>query len=44
MCGICGILNFNSDKSVNENLLCKMCNVIEHRGPDDEGSYLGLRV
>ncbi|MHA1439373.1 MAG: asparagine synthase (glutamine-hydrolyzing) [Promethearchaeota archaeon] len=33
MCGICG---FNFD---DKNLLKRMCNLIQHRGPDDEGYY-----
>jgi len=35
MCGICGMAGF-SDRD----LLKKMCNVMKHRGPDDEGMYL----
>lgn len=35
MCGICGIYGFE-DKE----LLKRMCDVIEHRGPDDSGIFL----
>lgn len=39
MCGINGILRFTSEK-VDENLLLKMRDSLEHRGPDDAGFYL----
>ena len=48
MCGICGKISLNS--TVDEALIRKMCSVLEHRGPDDEGVYIngvkgeGLRV
>ena len=35
MCGICGKISLNG--AVSENLIHKMCEVLEHRGPDDEG-------
>ena len=35
MCGICGKISV--DELVSENLIHKMCEVLEHRGPDDEG-------
>ncbi len=44
MCGICGIYNFNSDKYVNPSLLQGMCDVLKHRGPDDEGVYLNKNI
>jgi asparagine synthase (glutamine-hydrolysing) len=39
MCGICGIYKFNK-KTVLEQEIRRMCSVIKHRGPDDEGMYL----
>lgn len=39
MCGICGKLNFDRDKSVDGALLKSMADAIHHRGPDDEGYY-----
>ena len=39
MCGICGIVNF-SDAPVNSRDIKDMMNLLKHRGPDDEGSYL----
>lgn len=43
MCGICGIVKFNTSDNINidEYILKKMCDVIRHRGPDDEGYYFG---
>ncbi len=43
MCGIAGIINFNGDP-VSENLIKKMTDVMEHRGPDDEGRYIKHHV
>ena len=39
MCGISGIINFNSQK-VSKNSLQTMMSKMEHRGPDDDGMYL----
>jgi len=39
MCGICGAYNI-----IDKDLLKSMCNAIEHRGPDDEGHYIGADV
>ncbi len=39
MCGICGILNFDS-KPVSEKALQRMNDLIAHRGPDGEGLYV----
>ena len=38
MCGICGEIDFN--KGVEIGPIQKMCNVLAHRGPDDEGMVL----
>lgn len=38
MCGICGIVNIDS-QSVDLALLKDMINLMHHRGPDDEGTY-----
>ncbi|MFH1784734.1 MAG: asparagine synthase (glutamine-hydrolyzing) [bacterium] len=40
MCGICGVFNYGSKESVDKDLLHKMCNVMIHRGPDEEGYYV----
>jgi len=39
MCGIVGILNL-SGAPVDEDTVRKMCAVLVHRGPDDEGVYI----
>ena len=41
MCGICGIVNFDHAIPVDGDTLREMCNVISHRGPDDEGFFIG---
>jgi asparagine synthase (glutamine-hydrolysing) len=41
MCGIVGIYNFGNKKEVSKDILKKMCDVIIHRGPDEEGYYVG---
>lgn len=40
MCGICGKVNRDPANPVDQHLLHLMCDVIEHRGPDDEGFYI----
>ncbi len=39
MCGICGILSFDK-RPIEEDVLQKMTDVLIHRGPDDEGTYI----
>jgi asparagine synthase (glutamine-hydrolysing) len=44
MCGICGIL-LNSDREkVDPEQLRRMCSIMSHRGPDDEGYYISGSV
>jgi asparagine synthase (glutamine-hydrolysing) len=42
MCGIAGFVDrdVSSDRDDNERLVRRMCDVIRHRGPDDEGCYV----
>ena len=40
MCGICGKISLK--EAVSENLMHKMCGVLEHRGPDDGGVWVGI--
>ena len=40
MCGICGKISLDINSSINEDLMRRMCGVLKHRGPDDEGVYL----
>jgi asparagine synthase (glutamine-hydrolysing) len=40
MCGICGKYNYLTQAPVTEGLIKRMCQVLRHRGPDEEGIYL----
>lgn len=40
MCGITGVFNFGSRKPVDKDQLKMMCDILVHRGPDEEGIYL----
>ncbi|MEO8515723.1 MAG: asparagine synthase (glutamine-hydrolyzing) [Flavobacterium sp.] len=40
MCGINGILHIQSQRKVDESILIKMRDSLEHRGPDDKGIYI----
>ena len=40
MCGICGFVYSDPDQNLDQRVLKHMCQVIRHRGPDDEGYYL----
>ncbi|NJN93632.1 MAG: asparagine synthase (glutamine-hydrolyzing) [Anaerolineales bacterium] len=44
MCGICGILYHDRSRSVSENLLQQMNEVLRHRGPDEEGRWQAKNV
>ncbi|MEW6096096.1 MAG: asparagine synthase (glutamine-hydrolyzing) [bacterium] len=39
MCGIAGIYNLNNEP-VSQDTLKRMCDIIRHRGPDDEGQWV----
>jgi len=49
MCGITGVMHFANNASVEPGVVKRMCDVMTHRGPDDEGIYtsgsigLGIR-
>ena len=43
MCGICGIVNFDSD-SVDRAVIVRMTGALAHRGPDDAGYFVDGRV
>ena len=43
MCGIVGIMN-RTGKPVSLDELQRMCDAMTHRGPDDNGYYLGETV
>ncbi len=40
MCGISGILHFDTRQKVNKKLLKKMTDTLQHRGPDGEGFFV----
>lgn len=40
MCGICGIVYKNTNRTVSAELIKKMAETISHRGPDEEGIYV----
>ena len=40
MCGINGILHLQSQKKVDERILTKMRDSLQHRGPDDKGLFI----
>jgi asparagine synthase (glutamine-hydrolysing) len=44
MCGICGKLNLTTGVTVEPRIIRAMMDAIRHRGPDDEGLYLGSQV
>jgi asparagine synthase (glutamine-hydrolysing) len=44
MCGICGVVYSDREQKVEQNKFQKMCDVITHRGPDDEGFYVNQHV
>ncbi len=44
MCGIAGLINTNPDPGINAHLVQKMCEVIQHRGPDHTGVWAENRV
>lgn len=44
MCGICGFVGLNDRQYIDRTTLSAMNNIMKHRGPDDEGVYLGMRI
>src|ERR1700675_2262675 len=44
MCGICGLFEIGNDREVSHDLVHRMTETIVHRGPDDEGIYVGPGV
>lgn len=41
MCGICGVAKSSAGEPIPSSLLSSMCRAIVHRGPDDEGIFIG---
>lgn len=44
MCGIAGIIYFDTEKEVDPSQIEKMCRRMVHRGPDDQGIYIEKNV
>ena len=44
MCGFTGVCFANNENRVDPNVLKEMCNVIAHRGPDDEGFLINKNI
>jgi asparagine synthase (glutamine-hydrolysing) len=44
MCGICGVALADPRATVEPSSIARMCDVIQHRGPDDAGTYVRGRV
>ena len=44
MCGIAGYAGWDRSPADGDVTLGRMCGAIQHRGPDDEGHYVGQRV
>ncbi len=44
MCGICGVINSVSNRTIEKAVVKRMCDQIVHRGPDDEGIYTNGHV
>ena len=43
MCGIVGFVR-SDQRAIDESVLTRMCNAIQHRGPDDDGFYVNDSV
>ncbi|HEY7413653.1 MAG TPA: hypothetical protein VH593_00550, partial [Ktedonobacteraceae bacterium] len=49
MCGIAGFVNLQCNQEQTDHLIDAMCQIIRHRGPDDQGTWaeqgtaLGMR-
>jgi asparagine synthase (glutamine-hydrolysing) len=44
MCGICGIFEFHQRREIPAEVVRRMTDTIIHRGPDDEGIFLGSGI
>ncbi|WP_439183608.1 asparagine synthase (glutamine-hydrolyzing) [Carboxylicivirga taeanensis] len=44
MCGIAGILNKQAEHDVNHNQLHEMLAILQHRGPDDQGTLVDRNI
>ena len=44
MCGICGIYAYDSEATVDRELLVSMTDTLVHRGPDDSGYFVDAQI
>ncbi len=44
MCGICGVVYAHPERPVSEEMLRRMTQIMHHRGPDSQGSYIAPGV
>jgi len=44
MCGICGVFEFEKGREVPAELIRRMTDTIVHRGPDDQGVFVGPHI
>ncbi len=44
MCGICGIVDFERRERMSPDIVSRMNDTIQHRGPDDAGVYVASSV
>lgn len=44
MCGIAGILEFDHGANADSGVLRRMCEIMAHRGPDDDGFFVRERI
>jgi len=44
MCGICGIINTKKNNHISQAMVGAMCDVITHRGPDEEGLFIESNI
>ena len=44
MCGICGVYSKHSEHIIDRNTIKRMCDLMRHRGPDEDGFYLNSNV
>ena len=40
MCGIAGIFDYRGRTEIDRTLLCRMTDILGHRGPDGDGYYV----
>src|ERR1051325_10922790 len=44
MCGICGVINFDSSAPADRALVGRMTDALAHRGPDDHGYFFDVNA